>query len=297
MVQRLPRWLPAALLAVLLLLVPSLGIDLNAQRQIMLTCILALLVSGLNLSLGYAGELALGGAAVYAAGAYVSGYLGTHGHTEVLLQLAVSAVVALVVGLATGIPGLRLGNWSLAMTSFFLVLLIPDLIAMFPDQTGGRIGLTGVALPTLFGTELDQSGYYVLVVGVTALWFLVMRNLVTSRHGSAFRVLRQSRVLAASSGISVFRLKLTAYALGSVPAGMAGTLFANLDHYVSPTVFNFALVVSILAASILGGSASVYGALIGAAIMQFGPLKSTDFEKYALVVYGAFLVIDRKSVV
>ncbi|HVQ92968.1 MAG TPA: branched-chain amino acid ABC transporter ATP-binding protein/permease [Mycobacteriales bacterium] len=290
-IRRLPGWLLPAVLAVVLVGLPQLGLDLSTQRQIELTCILALLVSGLNLSLGYAGELALGQAAVYAVGAYLSGYLGTHGHTDILLQLLASAAAALVVGLITGIPGLRLGSWSLAMTSFFLVLLVPDLIAMFPDQTGGRIGLVGLGFPTLFGRELAGPDYYLFVTAVTVLWFLVLRNLVTSRHGAAFRVLRQSPVLAASTGISVYRLKLTAYAMGSVPAGVAGTLFANLDHYISPTAFDFSLAVSILAASILGGSASVYGALVGAAIMQFGPMESTSFQKYALVVYGAFLII------
>jgi branched-chain amino acid transport system permease protein len=289
--RRLPSWALPLVLGIIVVLLPQLGVGLSLQRQIVLTAILALLVSGLNLSLGYAGELALGGAAVYAVGAYVSGYLGVHGHTDILLQLVVSGVIALVVGLVTGIPGLRLGNWSLAMTSFFLVLLVPDLIALFPDQTGGRIGLAGIQLPTLFGHALDQEAYYVFVTVVTLLWLLVMRNLVVSRHGIAFRVLRQSPVLAASNGISVYRLKLTAYALGAVPAGFAGTLFANLDHYISPDAFGFALAISILAASILGGSMSVYGAVAGAAIMQFGPMESTSFQKYALVVYGAFLIV------
>ncbi len=122
-------------------------------------------------------------------------------------------------------------------------------------------------------------------------WLVVLRNLVTSRHGTAFRVLRQSPVLAASTGISVYRMKLTAYALGSIPAGLAGCLFANLDHYLSPTTFGFDLAISILAASILGGSLSVYGAIVGATIMQLGPLESTSFQQYALVVYGGFLIV------
>jgi branched-chain amino acid transport system permease protein len=290
-VRRLPSWALPLVLGIVVLFLPQLGAGLSLQRQIILSAILALLVSGLNLSLGYAGELALGGAAVYAVGAYVSGYLGVHGHTDILLQLGVSGVIALVVGLLSGIPGLRLGNWSLAMTSFFLVLLVPDLIALFPEQTGGRIGLAAIQFPTLFGHALDQQAYYACVIVVTLLWLLVMRNLVVSRHGIAFRVLRQSPVLAASNGMSVYRLKLTAYALSGVPAGFAGTLFANLDHYISPDAFGFALVVSILAASILGGAMSVYGAVAGAAIMQFGPMESTSFQKYALVVYGAFLIV------
>jgi branched-chain amino acid transport system permease protein len=291
MVRRVPSYVLPIVLAVLVAFLPQLGIDPSTQRQIILTAILVLLVSGLNLSLGYAGELALGNAAVYAVGAYVSGYLGTHGHTDILLQLVASAAAALVVGLITGIPGLRLGNWSLAMTSFFLVLIVPDVVSLLPDQTGGLIGLTGISSATIFGHQLDANDFYVFVVVVTALWLLVMRNLVLSRHGVAFRVLRQSPVLAASSGISVFRLKLTAYALGAVPAGLAGTLFANLDHYISPNSFGFTLAITILAASILGGSVSVYGAVAGAAIMQFGPMESTSFQQYALVVYGGFLIL------
>jgi branched-chain amino acid transport system permease protein len=290
-VRRLPSWTVPLVLAIVVVLAPQLGLSQSIQRQIILTAILALVVSGLNLSLGYAGELALGGAAVYAVGAYMSGYLGVHGHTDLLLQLAVSGAIALVAGLITGIPGLRLGNWSLAMTSFFLVLIVPDLVSLFPGQTGGLVGLAGIGFPTLFGRQLGQDGYYVFVTVVAALWLVIMRNLVTSRHGIAFRVLRQSPVLAASSGISVYRLKLTAYAVGAIPAGFAGTLFANLDHYISPDAFNFSLAVSILAASILGGSMSVYGAVAGAAIMQFGPMESTSFQQYALVVYGAFLIV------
>ena len=289
--RRLPSWTFPLALAVVVVPLPQLGVNQIVQRQIILTAILALVVSGLNLSLGYAGELALGSAAVYAAGAYVSGYLGVHGQTDILLQLAVSGAIALLVGLITGIPGLRLGNWSLAMTSFFLVLIVPDLVSLFPAQTGGLAGLAGIGFPTLFGRQLGQDGFYLVVTIVALAWLLVLRNLVLSRHGTALRVLRQSPVLAASSGISVYRLKLTAYAVGAIPAGFAGTLFANLDHYISPDAFSFSLAISILAASILGGSMSVYGAVAGAAIMQLGPMESTSFQEYALVAYGAFLIL------
>ena len=82
-------------------------------------------MSGLNLSFGYAGELALGQVAMYAAGAYAAGYFAAHGHHDLVFGIAVGALGALVVGLASGVPGLRLGGWSLAMVSFFLVLLVP----------------------------------------------------------------------------------------------------------------------------------------------------------------------------
>lgn len=289
--RSLPLWVLPLIFGVLILILPQIGLPFAISRQIQLTLILALVVSGLNLSLGYAGELALGQAAMYAAGAYAAGMLSNAGQTDLLVQLAVGAVVALIVGVVTGIPGLRLGGWSLAMTSFFLVLLVPDVLAIFKEATGGRNGLTGIDAPTLFGLKLTDDHVYIAIAVVTILWFAVLRNIVVSRHGVAFRVLKRSPVLASSLGISVFRMKLLAYALGAVPAGLAGVLFANLDLYISPEAFSFTFATTVLAASVLGGSASVYGALIGAAILQFGLNQSRDFQEYALVFTGAFLVI------
>ena len=284
-------WVVPLVGAVVVVVLPQLGLSSDLQRQVMLVAILTLLVSGLNLSLGFAGELALGQVAMYAAGAYISGYMGSHGTTDILLQLIVSGIFAVVVGLLTGIPGLRLGSWSLAMTSFFLVLLVPDILQIFSGQTGGTLGLTGIAPPTLFGATLDTAGLYIVVVVVTVIWLASMRNLVTSRHGTAFRVLRQSPVLASSLGISVYRMKLTAYAVGALPAGLAGCLFANLDHFLSPTSFGFTLAITILAASILGGSTSVYGAVLGATILWVLPEQFSSFSTYSQVIYGVFLII------
>lgn len=289
--RALPSWLLPLVLGVVVFLLPLAGLEFSISRQITLACILALLVSGLNLSLGYAGELAIGQAAMYAAGAYTAGILSKAGMTDIVLQLVASGAAALAVGLLTGVPGLRLGSWSLAMTSFFLVLLLPDLLTVFSEQTGGRNGLSGMTEVTAFGSPLGTGDIYQVIVAVTILWFAVMRNIVVSRHGVALRVLKQSPVLASSMGISVFRMKLLAYALGAFPAGLAGALFANVDFYISPEAFGFVLATTVLAASILGGSASVYGALFGAAIMQFGPNQATNFQEYALVATGIFLIL------
>ncbi|WP_375385253.1 ATP-binding cassette domain-containing protein [uncultured Microbacterium sp.] len=288
--RALPTWIIPLLLGVLLIFLPFLGMSYSVTRQVELTILLALIVSGLNLSLGFAGELAMGQVAMYAAGAYTAGMLSRAGVTEISIQLVAGALVALAVGLVSGIPGLRLGGWSLAMTSFFLILLVPDILSIFKDATGGRNGLSGIKPPVLFGHLLDVRSFYVLIVVVALLWFIVMRNLVVSRHGTAFRVLKQSPVLATSMGISVFRMKLTAYALGALPAGIAGVLFANLDRFISPEAFAFTFAMTVLAASIFGGSASVYGALIGAAVLQFGLNQATNFQQYGLIITGAFLL-------
>ncbi|MFR0638493.1 MULTISPECIES: branched-chain amino acid ABC transporter ATP-binding protein/permease [Micrococcaceae] len=289
-IRALPTWALPLLLGIVLLLLPSLGLNYGMTRQVILTLLLALIVSGLNLNLGYAGELAMGHIAMYAAGAYTAGLISKAGITEIWAQLLAGALAALVVGLVSGIPGLRLGGWSLAMTSFFLILLIPDVLSIFKESTGGRNGLTGIAIPTLFGEPVTENQYYILVVVIAILWFAFTRNVVVSRHGTAFQVLKQSPVLASSVGISVFRMKLSAYALGAIPAGLAGVLFANLDMFISPEAFTFTVAMTVLAASVFGGSASVYGALVGAGVLQFGLNQATNFQEYGLIITGGFLL-------
>ncbi|MEU5694369.1 branched-chain amino acid ABC transporter ATP-binding protein/permease [Actinosynnema sp. NPDC020468] len=289
--RRVPSWVLPLVLGVLLITAPWLGISADSRRLLLLTCVMALIASGLNLSFGYTGELALGQAAMYATGAYLTGYLAMNWVNDLALLVVIAAAAALVVGLVSGVPGLRLGGWSLAMTSFFLVLLVPQFLDLLEHYTGGAVGMVGIPAPRLFGSKLSTVGFYVVVAVITVAWFAVLRNLVTSRHGVAFQVLRQSPVLASSLGIPVYRMKLTAYAVGAVPAGIAGALFAYVDKYLSPHSFGFTMAVTVLAASILGGAKSVYGAFLGALVMQYGPLRSTDFEEFAQVFYGVFLII------
>ncbi len=290
-VRKAPSWTFPLVLAAVFLALPLFPLDYTTSRYIQLSLILAMVVSGLNLSLGYSGQLAIGQAAMYAAGAYTAGLLSKAGYTDVALHIVAAGLAALVVGILTGIPGLRLGSWSLAMTSFFLVLLVPDVVDIFEEHTGGHLGLSGMGRPTIFGYPLTPTDMFLAIVVVAVAWFAIFRNIVASRHGVAFQVLKQSPVLASSLGMSVYRTKLAGYAIGSIPAGLAGALLANLDLYLSPETFGFHLATGALAASILGGSVSVYGALFGAAIVQFSNDQSTVFAEYNLVFYGAFLLI------
>lgn len=270
---------------------PWLGMDLYWVRQIILVAMLALVVSGLNLTFGYAGELALGQAAVYAAGAYTAGYLAKTYINDVALMLLVSALVGVLIGVITGAPGLRLGGWMLAIGSFFLVLLVPDIVNLVGEPLGGYEGLTLIPLPVVFGQELDPYQFYVLVVVVTGIWFAGFRNLVRSPLGAEFRVLGAGETLSSSLGVSTYRLKLKAYAIGAIPAGLAGCLFAYLDGYVASSSFGLHAALMILAASVLGGMHTIYGAILGAALMTVGPMSSSAFEEYSTVAFGAFLLI------
>src|SRR6202034_3106867 len=153
---------------------PWAGIGGYWTREIVLIAIMSSVVSGLNIVFGYAGELAVGQAALYAVGAYVAGYLSVKlGVTDIFLCLAAAIAAVIVVGLISGLPGLRLGGWALAMVTFYLVLLIPDFVNLLPAQTGGAGGLAGIPNPTIFGAQLTGNGLYAVIILVTAAWFIL----------------------------------------------------------------------------------------------------------------------------
>lgn len=268
---------------------PWLGANRLWLQLTVLVLLFAMLVAGLNLTFGFAGELAFSQPALYALGAYLGGYMALHGANDLLAAAAAGAVAAGIVGAVIGLPALRLSGWSMAMVSFFLILVLPDIINVLQGVTGGTNGLAGIPLPELFGTPLGTKGYFVVCAVIAGVCLLLARNLVRSRHGMAFRVLRESPLLAQSLGTNVYGLKLRAYIIGSSLAGIAGALFAYLYGYVSPTSFGFDTAIAIIAASVVGGSRSVYGCVIGAALVEIGPFESSGFQQYALVVYGLLL--------
>lgn len=288
--RRFPFWIFPLAIGLFVLLLPFLGAPRGTLRLVIDIALLSLLVVGLNIAFGYAGELALGQSAIYAVGAYFAGYFAIAG-LDLPLTMVIAVIAAMAVGLLTGGPGLRLGSWSLGMVTFFLVLLLPDIITLLQEFTGGTAGMSGIPLPSIFGHKLDNSAFFVFVIVITIIVFALLRNYVVSRHGTALKVMRESPVLARSLGYSIPRIKLSAYVISAMPAGVAGTLFAYQAGFVSDVSFGFSQAVAILAASIIGGSASIYGAAFGAAILVIGPLRATALQQFSLPFFGLLLII------
>ncbi|WP_336632705.1 MULTISPECIES: branched-chain amino acid ABC transporter ATP-binding protein/permease [unclassified Microbacterium] len=288
--HRAPWWAIPLALGFAVMTLPALGAPRGTLRLVISIALLSMLVVGLNIALGYAGELALGQSAIYAVGAYFAGYFAVHG-LDLPVTLLIAIIAAAAVGIVTGGPGLRLGSWSLGMVTFFFVLLIPDIVGLLSGVTGGAAGMSGIPLPSLFGMTLDTDTYFVFVIAVAMLFFVLLRNYIVVRNGTALRVMRDSPVLARSLGYSITRLKLTAYVISALPAGAAGCLFAYQDGFVSDVSFGFSMAVAILAASIIGGSTSIYGAVFGATLLTIGPLRATGVQQWSLVLFGTLLVV------
>lgn len=259
-------------------------------REALLIVIYALMSTGLVISFGYAGELQFGQIAMFAVGSYVSGILANRGVSDVLALAVISGAGAAAVGLLLAAIALRLSGWALGMVSFFLVLVIPDIVVVMGSITGGYLGLSVTVTPTFFGDSINPTALFIFAAVVLIVWIVFCRNVLASRYGGVLRISRESATLAGSLGLSARAVKLVAYTVGAFPAGVAGMLFTFANQYVGSASFSLDASIAVLAAVILGGSESLYGAIIGAAILQLGPFSSNGFQNYALLAYGAFLV-------
>ncbi|MDO8189421.1 branched-chain amino acid ABC transporter ATP-binding protein/permease [Conexibacter sp. JD483] len=291
------RWTPdprarGALLAACFALA-FFGPELFSQstvRTLFMTVVMGLVALGLNLMMGYAGQLALGHVFFYGAAAYLAGILAVDGTTNLFALLLAGVAVALLAALLTGIPALRMSRWALVITSFFLVELMPSLVDLWPEKTGGLAGLVGIPRLSL-GGALDTADLYRVAVVLLFLWLLFQRALVYSAYGRIFAVLRQDEVQLQSLGVSPYRLKLTAYLISAVPAALAGVLVATLDGLVTYEAFGFDTVILVLAAVILGGQRTLYGPLLGALILVYAQQETLSLQNYTMLGYGAFLVL------
>jgi branched-chain amino acid transport system permease protein len=282
-------FLPVVLAAVAIAF-PWISGDRYWIRQIALIAVFSLVVSGVNISFGYAGEVQFGQLFMFAVGGYMTAALATRWTDELIPMLVIGGIAATIVAAVLAIPAVRVGGWALAIGSFYLVISLPSFLRLLEQYTGGFDGVP-VPAPKLVGHVLTDTGLYVTVIVVTALWFALYRNLVRSRYGVIFRTLRESPILASSIGYSPRRLKVLAYALSGFPAGAAGCLYAYLSQFLIPEFFTVSVAIGLIAAAVLGGVESVYGAVVGAALLQLGPMSSLSFQNYATVAYGAFLII------
>lgn len=257
----LPGLFTAAAAAIALVL--PLGLD-DANRSTYILCLLAVIVVvGLSLLMGQAGQASFGQAAYYAIGAYTAALLALAGvptGVALLLSPVVSAGVALAIGLAL----LRLRGFYLSFATIALHLILLGLLGSV-EWSGGDIGLPGIPKLALFGYRFDSSlefSYLALAAAAAALVF--SHRLVHSRFGRGFKSLSSSEAAAESCGVPVFRFKVLVFTISAALAGIAGGLYAFFVGYVSPGSFPLLLSFQFVVMSLMGGARSWAGPAIGA---------------------------------
>jgi branched-chain amino acid transport system permease protein len=275
--------------------------------------ILTIVVVGLNLLMGYAGQVSLGQAGFYALGAYTSAILSTLAARHGILVgvadtwwwpwLAMIASVALTGGFAylVGRPILRLKGNYLAMATLGLGIIIYILAGQFTPITGGYDGLTGIPRLHIGGFKLwPPQRYYFLVWGAAIGVIVLATNVVNSRIGRALRAIHTGEVAANTCGVDTERYKVQALVLSAMCAALAGSLYAHFQSAVSPNPFSFRVSVELVVMAAVGGLSSIWGAPFGVGVIfAIRDLLRSRMEawlqvrggEYELIIYGIILVL------
>jgi branched-chain amino acid transport system permease protein len=292
---------PVFLTLVLLLVACVLPFVVSNYRTFQLTLVLvyAIALLGLNILTGYNGQISLGHGAFYAIGAYVAAMLMDQAGMPYWATIPIAGVVCLVVGFLFGLPALRLEGLYLALATFALAVSMPPILkAHFLEKwTGGVQGIVIVkpdppAWLAAAGVKLnaDQWLYY-FVLAIALVLFVVGWNLISGRVGRALIAIRDHHTAAEAMGINTAIYKSLAFGVSAMYTGIAGALGAIAVQFVAPDSFTVFLSITFLVGIVVGGLASLSGALYGALFIQFVPNIADELSKAApWAVFGVFLI-------
>jgi branched-chain amino acid transport system permease protein len=251
-----------------------------------------LLVVGLNLLLGYAGQISLGHAAFFGLGAYTTGILTATYGLSPWLALPAGLVVAGAAAFLVGIPALKLKGYYLAMATLGFGIIVSIFFNQAQELTGGPSGLSGIPSLSLAGFPLDSPDrLFLLIWPVLGVILLLSANLVDSRLGRSLRALHDSEAAAQSLGVNTSRAKLLIFVWSALYAALAGSLYAHTLNFIAPTSFNFMFSIKLVTMVVVGGMASIWGSLLGAAVLTILPELLTVFHDFEIIIFGAILMV------
>lgn len=251
-----------------------------------------ILIASLNLVIGYCGQISLGHAGFFGLGAYASGILSAKYGITPWLGMPAAAVAGALGAFVIGLPALRLHGHYLAMATLgfnaILVVLFNELI----PWTGGPNGLLGVE-PFAIGPwvlNMDESVFWLVWI-VSLLVVLAIANLVDSRMGRSLRAIGGSERGAASLGIDTYRAKLVTFTIAGGMAGIAGSLYAHVNMFVSPETFSVFPSIMLLVMVALGGTGRLWGPIFGAFIFVAVPQLLLDYADMELLFFGLAMLV------
>jgi len=245
---------------------------------------------GLNLTLGYAGQISLAQGAFVGVGAYSAAILTTHGW-PLIAAVAVALVLCFAIGWLLGYPALRVRHHYLAFVTLAFSTLAFLVFRNESWLTGGTEGIDNVPRPSIFGLSMTPNlRYAYLCLFVLAIVALTMLMLVRSPWGRAFIALRENPIRALSLGVDTRRYILTAFAIGSALGGLSGALYAPLVGLVEPPAFTLALSLNLLMMVIVGGSGYFLGPFVGALVAVLLPEWLRFLETYYLIFYALLVM-------
>lgn len=261
--RRSVRLVALAVFAVVLVVAPLVSSPF-INYQLALIAVFAVALLGVNIVMGYTGQVSLGQSAFLGLGAYIAAY-GVKNGWPLLLVLVLCAVLPAAVGMLVALAAARLRGLALAMITIALPIIGIPLARRFSDFTGGSGGATVsfMKAPDWSGLANDQWRYYVVLV-IAVVAFLLARNLVRGRVGRAFAIVKENEAVALAMGVSPYRYKVLAFTIASLLGGVAGFSYLVVVQFTSPETLSFFTSINLVAAMVIGGSASIAGTILGA---------------------------------
>jgi len=252
----------------------------------------AILTLGLNLLMGYAGQISLGHAAFYGISAYTTGILTATWRWPVPAGIAAGLLLVVLVAAAIAVPTLRLKGHYLAMGTLGFGIIVYIVLNEATALTGGPSGFTGIPKLAVLGMAVSSDrAYYYVVWATVFLLFVLAQNLVRSRVGRALRGIHTSETAAAVLGVDTERFKIGVFILSGFYAAVAGALYAHYVTFVSPGSFGFHASIQLVTMVVVGGMASLWGAVAGATFLTVLPEALRAIEDYDILAYGAMLIL------
>jgi branched-chain amino acid transport system permease protein len=279
-------------LSALLLAAPSILANPYRQGILNLIAINAIAVLGLNLFIGYAGQISLGHAAFAGLGAYCSAILTVNHGMNPWAALVAAAAATGCIALLIGMPALSLSGHYLAMATLGFNLVVSAILVQWDSLTGGPSGFSGI--PSLavggFAFASDARLHYVLW-GFALVALMLALNLVRSGVGRGMAALAEDEVAASTLGVDVRRSKVAVFVLSAILASVSGSLYAHTYGFVAPSTFGIFGSLDLVLMVVVGGIGSVWGTLFGAGFITLLPHLLTAVEEYKEIVHGLILVL------
>lgn len=250
----------------------------------------AIVAYGLNVIVGYAGQISLGHAAFFGIGAYTAGLLSTKAGLSFWAALPIVLLICGALGVILGLPSLRVREDFLAITTIGINFIV-EAVFLYVPFFGGAMGLGGIPKIVFFGVRLKGESLLALCLVCLAFVILICWWFTKSWAGLGCRAIASDETAASSMGISPVRFKLLAFVLGTVIAGLGGALYAHRMGFITPADFGFPVSTMMLSIIVLGGMGTLWGPLLGAIILGALPEVFRPLADYRMLLYGALLLL------
>lgn len=290
--SRVVKALLFLILAILLLIFPFIAKS-RYQVHILNMCGIYILLSlGLNIAMGYAGQFNLAMGALWGIGGYTAGILNTRLGWPFWVNLPIAMLFAGLVGAFVGLPSLKVRAHYLSIVTIGLGEVINLILLNQQDLTGGALGIPRIKMPVFFGIPLDSDeSYYYLILVMVIAGFLLARQIVANRVGRSFRAIRDDSLTAQAMGVPIGKYKILAFFLSAVFAGAAGALYAHLNTYISPDIFDYRSTMFIMTLTMIGGMGNLTGSIIGGFMLPILQEYLRAFRSWQLVGYGLVILL------